>query len=674
MTNAHFPKLMEPLDLGFTTLRNRVLMGSMHTGLEEHKDGIERMAAFFAERARGGVGMIVTGGFGPNAEGATHPHTNLIKSDEDALKHKPITDAVHAEGSKICMQILHTGRYAFNPNSVAPSAIQAPINPFKPKELDKDGIDQQIQDIVQMAKYAQVGGYDGVEIMGSEGYFINQFLAQRTNHRDDEFGGEYKNRMKVAIDTVRRTREAVGEEFIIIYRLSMLDLVEGGSTYEEVLELGKEIEKAGATIINTGIGWHEARIPTIATKVPRAAFTWVTAKFREELNIPLITSNRINTPEVAEEVLQRGDADMVSMARPFLADPFFVQKAEEGRSDEINTCIGCNQACLDHVFSGKMTSCLVNPRACHETEIVIEPATEIKKIAVVGAGPAGLGFATTAASRGHKVTVFDASAEIGGQFNVAKQIPGKEEFYETIRYFGKQVELTGVELKLNTRVTAEDLNKGDFDEVVIATGISPRTPEIEGIDHPKVMNYLDVLRDKKPVGKKVAVIGAGGIGFDVSEYLTHEGEATSQNIEAFMKEWGVDMTLKARGGIEGVEPEVHPSPREVFLLQRKKSKVGAKLGKTTGWIHRTGLKNKGVQMVPGCTYVKIDDQGLHVEVGDQKQVLEVDNIIVCAGQEPLRELVEGLEKPHHLIGGADVAAELDAKRAIDQGTRLAAEI
>ncbi len=674
MTNAHFPKLMEPLDLGFTTLRNRVLMGSMHTGLEEHKDGIERMAAFFAERARGGVGMIVTGGFGPNAEGATHPHTNLIKSDEDALKHKPITDAVHAEGAKICMQILHTGRYAFNPNSVAPSAIQAPINPFKPKELDKDGIDQQIQDIVQMAKYAQVGGYDGVEIMGSEGYFINQFLAQRTNHRDDEFGGEYKNRMKVAIDTVRRTREAVGEEFIIIYRLSMLDLVEGGSTYEEVLELGKEIEKAGATIINTGIGWHEARIPTIATKVPRAAFTWVTAKFREELNIPLITSNRINTPEVAEEVLQRGDADMVSMARPFLADPFFVQKAEEGRSDEINTCIGCNQACLDHVFSGKMTSCLVNPRACHETEIVIEPATEIKKIAVVGAGPAGLGFATTAASRGHKVTVFDASAEIGGQFNVAKQIPGKEEFYETIRYFGKQVELTGVELKLNTRVTAEDLNKGDFDEVVIATGISPRTPEIEGIDHPKVMNYLDVLRDKKPVGKKVAVIGAGGIGFDVSEYLTHEGEATSQNIEAFMKEWGVDMTLKARGGIEGVEPEVHPSPREVFLLQRKKSKVGAKLGKTTGWIHRTGLKNKGVQMVPGCTYVKIDDQGLHVEVGDQKQVLEVDNIIVCAGQEPLRELVEGLEKPHHLIGGADVAAELDAKRAIDQGTRLAAEI
>jgi len=618
--NQHFPKMMEPLDLGFTKLRNRVLMGSMHTGLEEDKNGVERMAAFFAERARGGVGLIVTGGFGPNAEGATHPHTNLIKSDEDALKHKPITDAVHAEGGKICMQILHTGRYAFNPNSVAPSAIQAPINPFKPKELDAEGIDKQIQDIVDMAKFAQVGGYDGVEIMGSEGYFLNQFLAKRTNQRDDEFGGEYKNRMKVAIDTVRRTREAVGEKFIIIYRLSMLDLVEGGSTYEEVLELGKEIEKAGATIINTGIGWHEARIPTIATKVPRAAFTWVTAKFRKELNIPLITSNRINTPEVAEEVLERGDADMISMARPFLADPFFVQKAEEGKSDEINTCIGCNQACLDHVFSGKMTSCLVNPRACHETEIVIKPTEQIKKIAVVGAGPAGLGFATTAASRGHKVTVFDASSEIGGQFNVAKQIPGKEEFYETIRYFGKQVELTGVELKLNTHVSADDLNNGDFDEVVIATGIAPRTPEIDGIDHPKVMNYLDVLKDKKPVGKKVAVIGAGGIGFDVSEYLTHEGEATSQNIEAFMKEWGVDMSMKARGGIEGVEPQIHESPREVFLLQRKKSKVGAKLGKTTGWIHRTGLKNKGVNMVPGCSYVKIDDQGLHVEVGDQQQV------------------------------------------------------
>ncbi len=672
--NAHYPKLLEPLDLGFTTLKNRVLMGSMHTGLEEHKDGVERMAAFFAERARGGVGMIVTGGFGPNAEGATHPHTNLIKSNEDALKHKPITDAVHEAGSKICMQILHTGRYAFNPNSVAPSAIQAPINPFKPKELDDDGIEQQIDDIAQMAKYAQVGGYDGVELMGSEGYFINQFLAKRTNQRDDKWGGEYENRMRVAVEVVRRTREAVGEKFIIIYRLSMLDLVEGGSTFEEVVKLGKEIEKAGATIINTGIGWHEARIPTIATKVPRAAFTWVTAKFKKELNIPLITSNRINTPEVAEEVLGRGDADMVSMARPFLADPFFVQKAEEGKSDEINTCIGCNQACLDHVFSGKMTSCLVNPRACHETEVVIAPTEAKKKIAVVGAGPAGLGFATTAASRGHQVTIFDASHEIGGQFNVAKQVPGKEEFYETIRYFGKQIELSDIDLKLNTRVSADDLNNGDFDEVVLATGIAPRMPEIDGIDHPKVLNYLDVLKHKKPVGKKVAVIGAGGIGFDVSEYLTHEGEATSQNIEAFMKEWGVDMSLEARGGIEGVEPEVGESPREVFLLQRKKSKVGAKLGKTTGWIHRTGLKNKGVNMIPGCSYTKIDDQGIHLTVGDKSDILAVDNVIICAGQDPLRELVDGLNKPHHLIGGADVAAELDAKRAIDQGTRLAAEI
>lgn len=677
MTNQHFPKLLEPLDLGFTQLKNRVLMGSMHTGLEEMKDGMERMAAFFAERARGGVGLIVTGGFGPSSEAATHPHTNIISSDEDALKHKTITDAVHAEDSKICMQILHTGRYAFNPNSVAPSAIQAPINPFKPKELDNDGIEKQINDIVQLAKYAQVGGYDGVEIMGSEGYLINQFLSARTNQREDEWGGSYENRMRLAVEVVRRTREAVGEKFIIIYRLSMLDLVEGGSTYEEVLQLGKAIEKAGATIINTGIGWHEARIPTIATKVPRAAFTWVTAKFRKELSIPCITSNRINTPEVAEEVLQRGDADMISMARPFLADPLFVEKAAAGKSDEINTCIGCNQACLDHVFSGKLTSCLVNPRACHETEVIITDlaANAVKKkLAVIGAGPAGLSFATTAASRGHEVTLFDSADEIGGQFNVAKQVPGKEEFFETIRYFGKQIELTGVNLQLNTRVSAADLNAGDFDEVVLATGIAPRLPEIEGIEHSKVMNYLDVLKHKKAVGKKVAVIGAGGIGFDVSEYLCHEGVATSQDIPAFMKEWGVDMTFQARGGIEGVEAVVSAPAREVYLLQRKKTKVGAKLGKTTGWIHRTGLKNKGVQMIPSCTYDKVDDQGLHITVDGIAKVLEVDNVIVCAGQDPMRELVEGLNKPHHLIGGADVAAELDAKRAIDQGTRLAAEM
>ena len=677
MTNQHFPKLLEPLDLGFTQLKNRVLMGSMHTGLEEMEGGLERMAAFFSERALGGVGMIVTGGFGPSAEAATHPHTNIISSDEEALRHKVITDAVHAADSKICMQILHTGRYAFNPNSVAPSAVQAPINPFKPKALDDDGIEKQINDIVQLAKYAQTGGYDGVEIMGSEGYFINQFLVKRTNHRDDAWGGEYENRMRLAVDVVRRTREAVGEKFIIIYRLSMLDLVEGGSNYEEVLQLGKAIEKAGATIINTGIGWHEARIPTIATKVPRAAFTWVTAKFRKELSIPCITSNRINTPEVAEEVLQRGDADMISMARPFLADPLFVEKAAAGKSNEINTCIGCNQACLDHVFSGKLTSCLVNPRACHETEVIItdlaDNATK-KKLAVIGAGPAGLAFATTAASRGHDVTLFDSASEIGGQFNVAKQVPGKEEFFETIRYFGKQIELTGVNLQLNTPVTAADLNAGDFDEVVLATGIAPRLPEIEGIEHCKVMNYLDVLKYKKPVGKKVAVIGAGGIGFDISEYLCHTGVATSQNIPAFMKEWGVDMTLTARGGIEGVEAVVSAPAREVYLLQRKTTKVGAKLGKTTGWIHRTGLKNKSVNMIAGCSYDKIDDQGLHITVDGAEKVLDVDNVIICAGQDPMRALVEGLNKPHHLIGGADVAAELDAKRAIDQGTRLAAKI
>jgi 2,4-dienoyl-CoA reductase (NADPH2) len=676
MSNQHFPKLLEPLDLGFTQLKNRVLMGSMHTGLEEMDGGLERMAAFFSERARGGVGMIVTGGFGPSAEAATHPHTKLVNTNEEALKHKVITDAVHAEDSKICMQILHTGRYAFNPNLVAPSAVQAPINPFVPKALDNDGIEKQINDIVQLAKYAQVGGYDGVEIMGSEGYFINQFLAKRTNHREDEWGGEYENRMRLAVEVVRRTREAVGEKFIIIYRLSMLDLVEGGSNYEEVLQLGKAIEKAGATIINTGVGWHEARIPTIATKVPRAAFTWVTAKFRKELSIPCITSNRINTPEVAEEVLQRGDADIISMARPFLADPLFVEKAAAGKSDEINTCIGCNQACLDHVFSGKLTSCLVNPRACHETEIIISDidAGKKKKLAVIGAGPAGLSFATIAAGRGHDVTLFDSANEIGGQFNIAKQVPGKEEFFETIRYFGKQIELTGVNLQLNTRVSAEDLNEGDYDEIILATGIAPRLPDIEGIEHGMVLNYLDVLRHKKPVGKKVAVIGAGGIGFDVSEYLCHEGVATSQNIPAFMKEWGVDMTLEARGGIEGVEAVVTPSACEVFLLQRKSSKVGAKLGKTTGWIHRTGLKNKGVNMIAGCTYDKIDDQGLHITVDGNEKVLEVDNVIICAGQDPMRELVEGLNKPYHLIGGADVAAELDAKRAIDQGTRLAAEI
>ena len=671
---AKYPHLLQPLDLGFTSLKNRVLMGSMHTGLEEAPNGHIRMAAYYAERAKGGVGLIVTGGIGPNSEGATHPNTKGLGDDEQVADHRVVTDAVHEAGGKICMQILHTGRYAYNPNLVAPSAIQAPINPFKPKALDEDGIEKQIQDIVFTASQAQKAGYDGVEIMASEGYFLNQFIAQRTNQRDDQWGGEYQNRIRLPIEVVRRVREAVGTDFIIIFRLSMLDLVEGGSTYEEAVELGLAIEKAGATIINTGIGWHEARIPTIATKVPRAAFTWVTAKFREALNIPVITSNRINTPEVAESVLARGDADMVSMARPFLADPEFVNKAAEDRADEINTCIGCNQACLDHVFEMKMSSCLVNPRACHETELNIIPTTTLKKIAVIGAGPAGLAAATTAAERGHSVTLFEASDEIGGQFNIAKQIPGKEEFYETIRYFNRQIEVQGVELKLNTRVSLDDLNGSDFDEVIVATGIKPRTPEIEGIEHDKVLSYLDVIRDKKPVGQKVAVIGAGGIGFDVSEFLSHAGESTSQNIPAFMKEWGIDMTFSSRSGIEGMRPQPTPSPRQIFLLQRKTTKVGAGLGKTTGWAHKAGLMMKGVKMIAGVEYKKIDDQGLHIAVNGEEQLLPVDNVIICAGQEPLREIVEGLTKPYHLIGGSDLAVELDAKRAINQGTRLAATL
>ncbi|MDC1144341.1 NADPH-dependent 2,4-dienoyl-CoA reductase [Porticoccaceae bacterium] len=674
MSNNPYPHMLAPLDLGFTRLKNRVLMGSMHTGLEEVANGHERMAAYFEERAKGGVGLIVTGGIGPNTEGGTHPNTKKLVTDEDIAGHKQITDAVHKHDGKICMQILHTGRYAYSPDQVAPSAIKAPINPFTPRALTDEEIYGQIEDFVFTSVQAQKAGYDGVEIMGSEGYFLNQFIAKRTNQRDDEWGGSYENRIRLPIEVVRRVREAVGEKFIIIFRLSMLDLVEGGSSAEEVIQLGKAIEQAGATIINTGIGWHEAQIPTIATKVPRAAFTWVTARFKKELSVPVITSNRINTPEVAEQVLARGDADMISMARPFLADPDFVIKSQENRADEINTCIGCNQACLDHVFSGIMTSCLVNPRACHETELHIVATTETKKIAVVGAGPAGLSAATTAASRGHQVTLFDAADEIGGQFNIAKQIPGKEEFYETLRYFNKQIALTGVDLQLNTKVTVDQLNNGKFDEIIIATGISPRTPEIEGIDHPKVLNYLDVIGGKKPVGDKVAIIGAGGIGFDTAEYITHSGESTSTNIPAFMKEWGIDMTFGSRSGIEGVTAQPAPSPREVYLLQRKTSRVGKGLGKTTGWIHRAGLAMKGVRMMPGCDYSHIDDQGLHITVGDDPQVLPVDTVVVCAGQDPLRDLVEGLTVPYHLIGGADVASELDAKAAINQGTRLAAAI
>ena len=674
MNHVAYPNLLKPLDLGFTTLKNRVLMGSMHLGLEEAPNGFQRMAAFYAERARGGVALIVTGGIGPNSAGAVHSAAALMASEEDVEHHKVITDAVHAEDGKICMQILHTGRYAYNPKLVAPSAVQAPINPFPPHPLTADEIEQQIQDFVRCASLAQKAGYDGVEIMGSEGYLLNQFIVSRTNQREDEWGGEYANRIRFPVEIVRRVREAVGTDFIIIYRLSMLDLVEGGSSKEEIVALGQAVEKAGATIINTGIGWHEARIPTIATKVPRAAFTWVTAKIRESLSVPVITSNRINMPDVAEAVLARGDADMVSMARPFLADPEFVLKAQENRADQINTCIGCNQACLDHIFVGKLTSCLVNPRACHETELVIMPAEQPKKLAVVGAGPAGLAFATTAAKRGHTVTLFDAANEIGGQFNIAKRIPGKEEFYETLRYFGKQIELTGVSLKLNTRVTAEMLEQGDFDEVIIATGIAPRTPEIEGISHPKVLTYLDVMKGK-PVGQRVAVIGAGGIGFDISEVLVHQGESTSQNIQHFMQEWGVDMSLQARGGVENVQPVFEPAAREVFLLQRKKSKVGDKLGKTTGWIHRADLVKKGVTMLSSCEYVRIDDQGLHLLVKGEPRLLDVDNVVICAGQEPERTLADQIQhKTLHLIGGADVASELDAKRAIDQGTRLAASI
>ncbi|WP_122522296.1 NADPH-dependent 2,4-dienoyl-CoA reductase [Pseudomonas viridiflava] len=677
MTAAHYPHLLAPLDLGFTTLRNRSLMGSMHTGLEEKPGGFERMAAYFAERAQGGVGLMVTGGIAPNEEGGVYEGAAKLTTQEEALQHRVVTQAVHEAGGKICLQILHAGRYAYSRKQVAPSAIQAPINPFKPRELDEEGIEKQISDFVTCSTLAQSAGYDGVEIMGSEGYFINQFLAAHTNHRTDRWGGSYENRMRLAIEIVTRLRQAVGPNFIIIFRLSMLDLVEGGSTWQEIVQLAKAVEQAGATIINTGIGWHEARIPTIATKVPRAAFSKVTAKLRGSVNIPLITTNRINTPEVAERILSEGDADMVSMARPFLADPEFVNKAAAGQAELINTCIGCNQACLDHTFGGKLTSCLVNPRACHETELNYLPTRQIKKIAVVGAGPAGLAAATVAAERGHQVTLFDSASEIGGQFNIAKRIPGKEEFSETLRYFTHKVQDTGIDLRLNTRVTAQDLLGAGFDDVILATGIAPRTPAIPGIDNPKVLSYLDVILQRKPVGRSVAVIGAGGIGFDVSEYLVHQGIATSLDREAFWKEWGIDTTLEARGGVAGIKPEVHAPARQVFLLQRKSSKVGDGLGKTTGWIHRTGLKNKQVQMLNSVQYLKIDDAGLHIRIGEEgeEKLLPVDNIVICAGQDPLRELYDDLvaaKQSVHLIGGADVAAELDAKRAIDQGSRLAA--
>ncbi|MEV0966130.1 NADPH-dependent 2,4-dienoyl-CoA reductase [Streptomyces sp. NPDC049910] len=673
MTPTPYPHLLSPLDLGFTTLPNRVLMGSMHIGLEEAENGFERMAAFYAERARGGVGLIVTGGIAPNDAGRPYEGGAKLTTEEEAAQHRTITGAVHTEGGRIAMQILHFGRYAYHRELVAPTALQAPISPFLPHALTDEEVEQTVEDYVRAAGLAKAAGYDGVEIMGSEGYLVNEFIASATNHRDDRWGGSYANRTRFPREIVRRTREHVGDDFIIVYRLSMLDLVPGGSSLDEVVALAKEIEAAGATIINTGIGWHEARIPTIATSVPRAAYTWVTEKLMGAVSVPLVTSNRINTPEVAERVLAEGRADMVSMARPFLADPDFVAKAREDRAEAINTCIGCNQACLDHTFSGRITSCLVNPRACHETELVLSPTRLRKRLAVVGAGPAGLAFAVAAAERGHAVTLFDAADEIGGQLNIAKRIPGKEEFEETLRYFRTQLELRGVEVRLETFATPELLT--GYEEIVVATGVTPRVPDIEGVDHPSVVGYLDVLRDGAEVGERVAVVGAGGIGFDVAEFLTDGGEGASLDAETYFRQWGVDTGYAERGGLRA--PERPRPPRTVHLLQRKASKVGAGLGKTTGWIHRAELRHRGVTMVAGAAYDRIDDEGLHITVDGTARTIPVDTVVLCTGQEPRRGLYEELAaagRTVHLIGGADVAAELDAKRAIDQGTRLAAEI
>lgn len=667
-----YPHLLAPLDLGFTTLKNRVLMGSMHTGLEELPDGPQRMAAFYGERAAAGVALIVTGGIAPNRQGVVYRGASTLEQPQQVAHHRTITEPVHQAGGKIALQILHAGRYSYQPHPVAPSALQAPINPFRPSALTPQEIEQTIADFARCAALAQQAGYDGVEVMGSEGYLINQFLVARTNQRDDQWGGSFTNRMRFAVEIVRAVRQAVGREFILIYRLSMLDLVEDGSDWQEIERLAQAIEQAGATIINTGIGWHEARIPTIATMVPRAGFSWVTRKLMGKVGIPLITTNRINDPAVAEQVLADGCADMVSMARPFLADAEFVRKAAEGRADEINTCIGCNQACLDQIFDGKLASCLVNPRACRESEMPLTMTQSPKRLAVVGAGPAGLAFAVTAASRGHRVTLFDAAPVIGGQFNIAKQIPGKEEFHETLRYFQRQLTLREVTLRLGRQVAAQDLQ--EFDEVILACGIVPRTPAIPGIDNARVLSYLDVLRDKKPVGQRVAIIGAGGIGFDTAEYLSQHGESSSLHPQAFNHEWGIDTQLHQRGGLSPDGADVPRSARQIFLLQRKTSKVGEGLGKTTGWIHRASLSMRGVKMLSGVQYQRIDDEGLHIVREEQASCLPVDTIVICAGQEPRRELQQPLlamGKSVHLIGGADVAAELDARRAIEQGTRLA---
>lgn len=674
---TRYPNLFEPLDLGFTTLKNRVLMGSMHTGLEETKDW-NRVAEFYAERARGGVALMVTGGMAPNAEGGVFPGAAGLFNDQDIANHKIVTDRVHENGGKIAMQILHAGRYAYGPDCVSASPIKSPISPFPPKELDEDGIEKQIQDFVTATLRAKEAGYDGVEIMGSEGYFLNQFLVTHTNKRTDRWGGDYENRMRLPVEVVRRCREAVGTDFIIIYRISMIDLVPNGSTHDEVVTLAKAIEAAGATILNTGIGWHEARIPTIATSVPRRAFTWVTQKLMGKVAIPVITSNRINTPDVAESVLADGCADMVSMARPFLADSHFVLKAQADRADTIAPCIACNQACLDHTFGGKISSCLVNPRACFETELPITRATDQKKIAVVGAGPAGLSAAITAAERGHDVTLFDRDDQLGGQLNVAKQVPGKEEFWGLVDWYATMVKEMGVTTKLGQTVSAEDLV--GFDEVITATGVTPRDPAIPGQDHASVLGYLDVLRHKAPVGKRVAVIGAGGIGFDVSEFLVHAGESLTESLPEWMAEWGVSDPETDRGGLASSGPKPEPAARDVILLQRKAKALGKGLGKTTGWIHRMSLRMKNVRMIGGVNYEKIDDQGLHISYGEAREnpeVLNVDNIVICAGQLSDRSLADELQErgiPCHVIGGADVAAELDAKRAINQGVRLAASL
>ncbi len=679
MNHTHYPYLLAPLDLGFTTLKNRVLMGSMHTGLEDGNNH-DRLATYFAERARGDVGLIVTGGYAPNRAGWVKPFAGKLTKSSEARKHQQISGAVHAEGGKIALQILHAGRYAYHPLAVAPSRIRSPITPFTPRELSTGGVEKQIKAFVRCAQLAREAGYDGVEIMGSEGYFINEFLVTHTNKRTDKWGGDYANRMQLPVEIVARTREAVGSDFIIIYRLSMIDLIPAGSSWDETVALAKAIEDAGATIINTGIGWHEARVPTIATSVPRGAFAWVTKKMKSEVNIPLVTSNRINLPAVAEQILADGAADMVSLARPMLADPEFVRKAQEGRADEINVCIACNQACLDHTFSNKISSCLVNPRACHETELNYVPATTPRRFAVVGSGPAGLSAALVLAERGHQVDLYDAADQIGGQLNMAKVIPGKEEFHEMLRYFATQLKLKGVNVHLNTHVSADALQAQAYDGVIVATGVVPRDPRIDGQDHAKVLTYIDVLRGRKPVGKRVAIIGAGGIGFDVAEFLVQDGPSPTLHLDEWLEEWGVVDPAEARGGL-AVERAQPPAPaREVTLLQRKAGKHGAKLGKTTGWIHRATLKMSNVQMIGNVNYERIADEGLLISYGENRESptwLDVDNVVLCAGQLPLRDLKEPLESAGittHIIGGADVATELDAKRAIDQGSRLAATL